>query len=67
MFSTLNIKLNTVLLTLTSVSNVILGVRNDCCVWFGIHYPDMVCRLLLSISRMAGKVKICQETILCNR
>lgn len=36
-------------------------------VWSGVHSEDMGCRLLLSIQRVEGEAKICQEAFLCHR
>lgn len=43
------------------------GVCDDCRVWTGVLHQDLGSRLLLQISRMAGKAEICQEALLCHR
>ena len=43
------------------------GVCDDRGVWVGVHHPDLVGRMLLSLQRMAGTTALCQEAFLRHR
>lgn len=43
------------------------GVCDDRCVWSGVHYQDLECRLLLPLPGLAGTPALRQEALLCHR